>query len=217
MEWLEAITFFRSSKFKEIAGFLTEEKKQGKIILPNNDEILKAFELTPLEKVKVVVLGQDPYPTANPKHAMGLAFSVPSGTKPLPKSLLNIGKELETEFWGERKIRGDLSPWAKQGVLLLNTSLTVVAGQPGSHSGIGWSALTNEVIRFLNDYKENLVFVLWGKHAQNKGMFIDRTKHHVIESPHPSPLSAHRGFFGSKPFTRTNQYLIEHDIEPISW
>jgi uracil-DNA glycosylase len=212
MDWISAVPFFESEKFERIVTFLKEERNNGKTVLPKKENLLRAFALTPFEEVKVVILGQDPYP--NEEHACGLAFAVPPNT-PLPKSLVNIYNELKNDVVFNSGF--DLTEWAKQGVLLLNTSLSVVAGNPASHSDIGWGALTNDVIRVLNEERDNLVFILWGKHAQRKAMFIDETKHLVIKSPHPSPLSAHRGFFGSKPFSRTNTYLKEHNIEPIRW
>lgn len=214
MEWLDAIEFFRSDKFNKVTETLKEERTQGKRIFPPRSSIMRAFALTPPDNVKVVILGQDPYPTFG--HAHGLAFSVEPDVRPVPKSLNNIFKELDDDV-GITPENGDLAPWAEQGVLLLNTSLTVVEGNPGSHSGIGWGVLANEVLRFLNEYHKDLVFILWGKLAQNKGTYIDETRHLVIKSPHPSPLSAHRGFFGSKPFSRTNKYLMDHGKEPIKW
>lgn len=214
MEWLDAIKFFRSEKFKKVTEFLKEERQNGKNILPPRPSILRAFALTPPDNVKVVILGQDPYPTKG--HAHGLAFSVEPDVFPLPKSLQNIFKELEDDV-GSVHENGELTSWAEQGVLLLNTSLTVVEGSPNSHSYVGWGVLANEVLRFLNEYHENLVFILWGKLAQNKGTYIDESKHLVIKTPHPSPLSAHRGFFGSNPFSSTNKYLMEHGKEPIEW
>lgn len=216
MEWLDAIEFFTSAKFKRIAEFLKTEREAGKIILPPRNSLLRAFRLTPLNSVRAVILGQDPYPTSNPVHAHGLAFSVVEGISPLPKSLQNIFRELK-EDCGVTKTSGDLTKWAEQGVLLLNTSLSVEAHKPASHSDLGWGALANEVLRYLNEHTEHTVFILWGAHAKQKSMLIDRTKHLVIESAHPSPLSAYRGFFGSKPFSRTNKYLIEHGKDPIRW
>jgi len=212
--WIDDITFFTSKRFKKISDHLVDEQRSGKLILPERDAILKAFALTPPDQVKVIILGQDPYPTIG--HAMGLAFSVQPDVKPLPKSLQNIFKELHDDV-GVQRTNGDLTDWAQQGVLLLNTSLTVVAGAPQSHATIGWGALTNEVIQYLNDNYTNLVFILWGKHAQQKGIYVDAQKHLIIQSPHPSPLSAHRGFFGSKCFSQTDKYLIDHGKVPIDW
>jgi len=215
MEWIDVIPFFETEKFTKIASLIKQEKLKGKIVLPSSENILKAFSLTPPNNVKVVILGQDPYPNA--QHAMGLAFSVPKGTKPIPPSLKNIFHEVCDDFDINHYQNPDLTRWAKQGVLLLNTSLTVIAGQPGSHCDIGWGALTNQVIRFLNEQRNNIVFILWGSHAQQKKMYINADNHLVLTSPHPSPLSAHRGFFGSRPFSQTNEYLFKHNIEPIFW
>jgi len=214
MEWLDAIEFFGSAKFRKICGFLKAEREAGKEILPPREFLLHAFVLTPLDKVKVVILGQDPYPT--PGHARGLCFSVTSETSPLPKSLQNIFKELRDDC-GVTRVSGDLSDWAEQGVLLLNTALSVEAHKPASHSSIGWSILTREILEFLHEHTEHLVYILWGKHAIQKLIYINQSDNLVITSSHPSPLSAHRGFFGSKPFSRTNKYLIEHGKEPIEW
>lgn len=216
MEWLDAIEFFASARFKSIVEFLKAERELGKAILPPRAFLLRAFSLTPPDDVKVVILGQDPYPSVDPPYAHGLAFSVPSHLSRIPKSLQNIFKELNDDCEIKRTI-GDLSDWAKQGVLLLNTSLSVEAHKPASHSNLGWGALANEVLRYLNEHTEHTVFILWGAHARRKSMLIDHTRHLVIESAHPSPLSAHRGFFGSKPFSRTNKYLIEHEKDPIGW
>lgn len=215
MEWLD-LEFFNSDKFKQITRFLKEEEDAGKIIYPPKEDILNAFVLTPFSKVKVLVFGQDPYHTSNPQYANGLAFSSRDGTTPLPKSLGNIFRELQKDT-GIERTNGDLTDWAEQGVLLLNTSLTVVKGQAGSHSHIGWGRLVKDVISCINENRENVVFILWGAHAQQYEMFIDQSKHYIIKSAHPSPLSAHRGFFGSKPFSKTNKYLLEHNIEPIRW
>lgn len=217
MDWLDAVEFFHTPKYKQIVEFLAEERKHGKIILPDNENILNAFALTPLDEVKVVIFGQDPYHQENPQYAHGLAFSSRDGAAPLPASLVNIFRELEDDT-GTKRANGDLSDWAEQGVLLLNTSLTVIAGSAGSHSSVGWKRLVRDVIEVINEHRENVVFLLWGRHAKSLKMYIDASKHHIIESVHPSPLSANRGgWFGSKPFTRANQYLKEHDIEPISW
>lgn len=213
MKWTE-LEFFSSPKFQKILTNLHEQRKADKVVLPPRDDIFNSLILTSFDETKVVILGQDPYPTVG--HANGLAFSVNPGVKPLPKSLVNIFKELQSDT-GTKRTNGDLSDWAQQGVLLLNTSLTVLEGKPASHSDIGWGMLTNEMIRCLSEQKENLVFILWGKHAQQKGMVIDQNKHHVIKSVHPSPLSAHSGFFGSKPFSKTNKYLTDKNLTPITW
>lgn len=214
MDWFNDLDFWSSNTFGKITRFLREEREAGKTILPASGDILNAFDLTPLENVKVVIIGQDPYPTKG--HAHGLAFSVTGGTNPLPKSLVNIFRELKDDT-GIIRTSGDLSDWAEQGVLLLNTALTVVEKAPGSHSKIGWNGLVRDVITAINTHQENVVFVLWGNHAQKYGMYIDTNKHHIIKSPHPSPLAAHRGFFGSKPFSKVNEYLVEHNGEPIKW
>jgi uracil-DNA glycosylase len=168
-----------------------------------------------LPKVKVVILGQDPYPTKG--HAHGLAFSVDKSVKPLPKSLQNIYKELQSDVSITAPLNGELLHWAEQGVLLLNTVLTVHEGRPDSHSGKGWERFTDAVLTAVNRYTENTVFILWGAKAQAKVSLIDLERHFVIQSPHPSPLSAYRGFFGSKPFSRTNAYLINQGKKPIIW
>jgi len=183
-------------------------------VYPNHKNILKALEVTPLEEVKVVILGQDPY--HGPGQAHGLSFSVPNGIK-IPPSLLNIFKELSTDLNVPQPSSTDLTPWAEQGVLLLNTTLTVLGGNPMSHANLGWETLTDEILQCINDEKEAVVFILWGAHAQKKMKFIDQSKHLIIKSPHPSPLSAHRGFFGSKPFSKTNEYLVSKNFQPINW
>ena len=215
MYWYSDISFFKEDNehFLNVRNKLSETFKSGSEVFPPLTKIFRAFDETPFEQTKVVILGQDPYPTVG--HANGLAFSVESDVKPLPKSLINIFKELKSDI-GVDRTDGDLTAWAKQGVLLLNDSLTVVEGKPGSHSAIGWEYLTNEVLEKLSSNKKNLVFILWGKKAQAKKKFIVGD-HLIIESPHPSPLSAHRGFFGSKPFSRTNKYLIEHNKRKIEW
>ena len=183
-------------------------------VYPNHKDILKALEATPLEDVKVVILGQDPY--HGPGQAHGLSFSVPNGIK-MPPSLLNIFKELSTDLNMPMPTNTDLTSWAKQGVLLLNTTLTVLGGNPMSHANLGWETFTDEILQCINDETEAVVFILWGAHAQKKMQFIDQNKHLVIKSPHPSPLSAHRGFFGSKPFSKTNDYLVSRSLQPINW
>lgn len=213
MDTWNDLDFFKGSDFKEIVKSLVKRKRSGIRVLPSNENILRAFYTTPFNNVKVVILGMDPYPT--PGHAHGLAFSVEKNVKPLPKSLINIYKELKSDL-GIIRTTGDLTDLARQGVLLLNTSLTVDAGKPDSHKDLGWRKLTKEVIQTLNDEKEHLVFILWGMKAQAFASQIDGD-HHVILSPHPSPLSAYRGFFGSKPFSQTNQYLKSNKIKEISW
>lgn len=200
---------------QELKAFLLEEKQQGKTILPKGSLWFNALNSTPFDQVKVVVLGQDPYPT--PGHAHGLSFSVLPGVSPLPKSLLNINQELKTDVGVNNAHTGYLQPWAEQGVLLLNAVLTVEAGKPNAHQNKGWEQFTDKIVHLLAENNEHLVFILWGAYAQKKGKFIDRQKHFVIESPHPSPLSAYRGFFGSQPFSKTNTYLQKHGKTPINW
>ena len=183
-------------------------------VYPSHKNILKALEITPLEEVKVVILGQDPYHGLHQAH--GLSFSVPNGIK-MPPSLLNIFKELSADLNIPQPTNTDLTPWAKQGVLLLNTTLTVLAKSPMSHANLGWETLTDEILRCVNAEKKAVVFILWGAHAQKKMRFIDHKKHLIIKSPHPSPLSAHRGFFGSKPFSKTNEFLVSRGLQPIRW
>ena len=181
---------------------------------PNSEDIFKALELTPFEKVKVVILGQDPYHGEN--QANGLAFSVHKDIK-IPPSLRNIYKELNSDLGIPIPNHGDLTKWSKEGVLLLNSILTVEPHKPASHRNIGWEEYTDQIIRSINNEKENIVFILWGNYAQDKGKHIDEKKHLVIKSPHPSPFSARKGFFGSKPFSRCNDYLKENGIEEIDW
>ena len=183
-------------------------------VYPHHKDILKALEVTPFEDVKVVILGQDPY--HGPGQAQGLSFSVPNGTK-IPPSLLNIFKELSTDLNIPKPLNTDLTPWASQGVLLLNTTLTVLQASPMSHANLGWETFTDEILQYLNHEKEAIVFILWGSHAQKKMRFIDTNKHFIIKSTHPSPLSAHRGFFGSKPFSKANEFLIHQGLQPIDW
>ena len=189
----------------ELREFLRKEKASGAAIYPPSRDIFAAFRETPFDKVRVVILGQDPY--HGPGQAHGLSFSVPKGV-PAPPSLVNIFKELETDIDGFVKPKhGNLLSWAHQGILLLNSVLTVEAGKAGSHQNRGWEIFTDCVIELLSNEREHLVFILWGSYAQKKGAKIDRKKHLVIESVHPSPLSSYRGFFGSKPFSKANQYL----------
>jgi uracil-DNA glycosylase len=212
--WKEALKDeFGQEYFKTLREFVKGEYQHA-IIYPAPKNIFRAFELTPFDKVEVVILGQDPY--HGPKQANGLCFAVSEGV-PLPPSLQNIFKEIESDLVEKLVHRaGDLERWAKQGVLLLNATLTVRARTAGSHQGKGWEEFTDAVIRKLSEERENLVFILWGNYAKQKGAHIDRTKHLVIESAHPSPFSATR-FFGSKPFSKTNDYLIAHDKKPIDW
>lgn len=205
---------FNKPYFLKIVNFLKEEKTAGKIIYPPGKQIFNAFEHTHIDNVKVVIIGQDPY--HNPGQAMGLSFSVPEGVKP-PPSLMNIFKELRTDLGIAPPASGDLTKWADQGVLLLNASLTVEANTPMSHSQLGWHIFTDEVIKHVSKVRPHVVFILWGKFAQNKEVLIDTTKHMVIKSAHPSPLSAYNGFFGSAPFSKTNSWLLEQGMAPIDW
>lgn len=183
--------------------------------LPDRGQVYRAFTETPFDQVKVVILGQDPYHTKGMAH--GLAFSVPAGVKSLPPSLRNVFRELQSDLHLPEPRSGDLSDWAARGVLLLNTILTVSEGRPLSHRNMGWEKLTVEVIQKLSEYKRNLVFILWGRHAQEYRGLVNEERHLVLAGVHPSPLSASRGFFGSRPFSRANAYLVQHGIEPIDW
>jgi uracil-DNA glycosylase len=199
--------------FIKLKEQVVESYSKGQIY-PASQNIFKAFTLTDFDSVRVVILGQDPY--HGDGQAEGLSFSVPEGTK-LPPSLRNIYKELKDDLGVDRGQNGNLEVWAKQGVLLLNATLTVEAGNPGSHQGIGWEEFTDNVIKIISDKKSNMIFVLWGKYAEAKASLIDSTKHLIITSPHPSPFSAHRGFFGSKPFSQTNEYLKKTGQQTINW
>ena len=194
--------------------FLKEEKAAGKVIYPPSPLIFNAFNHTPFDQVRVVIIGQDPYHGDSQAH--GLSFSVPKGIA-LPPSLMNIFKEIASDLNIKMSRNGDLTPWADQGVLLLNATLTVESSKAGAHQGKGWEAFTDAVIAALNKKREGLVFVLWGSYAQKKGHMIDEQRHLVLKSPHPSPLSAHRGFFGNHQFSTINQYLIKHGQAPIDW
>ncbi len=206
---------FRKAYFEQIVLFLKTEKSQGKTIYPPGTLIFNAFNTTPFSHVKVVIIGQDPYHGAG--QAMGLSFSVPAGVNP-PPSLQNIFKELQADLGIKVPPGfGDLSSWARQGVLLLNAALTVRAGEPFSHANIGWADFTNSVISELSDRKGNLVFLLWGKFAQEKQELIDETKHHVLKAAHPSPFSADKGFFGCRHFSKTNAFLVADGLDPIDW
>jgi len=205
---------FSKPYFQQIPLHLKTEKSQGKTIYPPGSLIFNAFNTTPFSAIKVVILGQDPY--HGPGQAHGLCFSVPYGVPP-PPSLVNIFKELQDDIGVEIPQHGNLTHWAEQGVFLLNASLTVRAGEPMSHSKIGWAAFTDSVIRKISEQKEHVVFLLWGKFAQEKRVLIDETKHCVLRSVHPSPLSAHAGFFGCRHFSKTNQYLMSKGIDPVDW
>ncbi len=199
--------------FRELNKFLVSEMKNH-TVYPEKKNWFKAFDVTPFEKVKVVIIGQDPYHGEG--QAQGLSFSVPEGFK-LPPSLKNIYKEIEADIRVEKSQNGDLTSWAEQGVLLLNSVLTVRAKSAGSHQKKGWEKFTDRVVEVLNEQSENLVFILWGAPAQKKGKAINREKHLVLEAPHPSPLSSYRGFFGCQHFSKTNRYLMEKDKKPIVW
>jgi uracil-DNA glycosylase len=204
---------FQSDYFNKLKEFLVEEKKLYKIYPPGN-KIFAAFEHTPFDDVKVVILGQDPY--HGEKQANGLCFSVSDGIKQ-PPSLVNIFKEIESDLGLKMSDSGNLEKWAKQGVLLLNATLTVRANQAGSHQNKGWELFTDNVIRLLSENKKELVFILWGSYAQAKAKIIDVSKHHILKSVHPSPLSVYRGFFGCKHFSKTNEILKSLGKEPINW
>lgn len=203
---------------QSLRDFLKQEKSTGKTIYPANPLIFNAFNHTPFDKVRVVIIGQDPYhgDDKGQVQAHGLSFSVPQGVKP-PPSLRNIFKEIEADLGIKMSGEGDLTPWAKQGVLLLNATLTVEMANAGSHQKRGWEEFTDAAITALNDHKEGLVFVLWGSYAQKKGEIINNKRHLVLNSPHPSPLSAHRGFFGNHQFSQINAYLSGRGETPINW
>ncbi|TAN08260.1 MAG: uracil-DNA glycosylase [Rhodanobacteraceae bacterium] len=206
--------YFERPDMQALAGFLRAEKRAGKRIYPPGPEIFAAFAATPFDAVKVVILGQDPY--HGPGQAHGLCFSVRPGV-PVPPSLQNIFAEVESDLGLPRPDHGCLGAWAQRGVLLLNSVLTVQAGMAGSHQGKGWEGFTDRVIDVLNRDREGLVFLLWGSYAQAKGKLIDRQRHCVLTAPHPSPLSAHRGFLGCRHFSKANQYLESRDRPPIDW
>ena len=201
--------------FQQIVTFLRSEKASGKTIYPPGPLIFNAFNQTPFDKVSVVIIGQDPY--HGPGQAHGLSFSVQKGVKP-PPSLVNIFKEIRADIGVEMAANnGDLTHWAEQGVLLLNAALTVRAGEPFSHAKYGWAEFTDAVISKVSEEKQHVVFLLWGKFAQEKQALIDETKHHVLKAAHPSPFSADKGFFGCKHFSKTNQLLMQDGLTPIDW
>ena len=205
---------FKKPYFKQIVDHLKTEKAQGKTIYPPGTQIFNAFSKTPFDEVKVVLLGQDPY--HGPRQAMGLSFSVPDGVTK-PPSLINIFKELHDDTGTPIPKTGNLTKWAQQGVMLLNASLTVRAGEPNSHSKIGWHQFTNTVIEKISEEKEGVVFLLWGKFAQDKTELINTKKHHVLKAAHPSPFAADKGFFGCQHFSKTNTWLVKEGIDPINW
>ncbi|MDO5571723.1 MAG: uracil-DNA glycosylase [Bacteroidales bacterium] len=214
LSWKEKLNEeFEKPYFKSLAEFVREAYRHT-TVYPEGKNIFNAFAQTPFDEVKVVIIGQDPYHGAGQAH--GLAFSVKDGVK-IPPSLVNIYNEIENEYGVTAPQSGNLLRWANQGVLLLNSSLTVEEGKPASHQGKGWEEFTDKVIEILSNQKEHLVFILWGSPAQRKGRYIDRNKHLVLESPHPSPLSAYRGFFNNNHFKKTNEYLRANNIEEIKW
>jgi len=212
--WKDALAGeFEKPYFARLARFLHQEKAAGKVIYPPGGLIFRAFELTPVQQVKVVILGQDPY--HNPGEAMGLSFSVPDGVR-MPPSLRNIFREIETDLGIRMSGRPNLENWARQGVLLLNSILTVEAGQAASHRNIGWQEFTDAVIRYLSDNCQGIVFLLWGNFARAKAVLIDTSRHHVLEAAHPSPLAG-GAFFGCRHFSKTNELLLAEGKTPINW
>ncbi len=207
---------FDKDYFKSLIQYVKSEyATHPNSIFPKGNQIFRAFDACPFDEVKVVVLGQDPYPTKG--HAHGLCFSVEPDVRPIPKSLNNIYKELEADLGVTPRENGDLSDWAEQGVLLLNSVLTVQEGEANSHKNRGWEKFTDKIIERLAKNKTGIVYILWGAKAQEKAYSVDESTNLIIRSPHPSPLSSYRGFFGSKPFSRTNNYLIEQGHEAIKW
>lgn len=217
LDWHQLLSeHLESPQFIQLQQFVAAERSQhGDAIFPAHEQTFAAFEYTPVQSLRVVVLGQDPYPTRG--HAHGLAFSVQPDVRPLPASLRNIFKELCSDLNSTPPTGGSLIPWAQQGVLLLNSVLTVREGAANSHRKRGWESFTDTVIRRLSDHRDHVVFVLWGKPAQQKESLIDTDKHIVLKSAHPSPLSAHNGFFGSRPFSQINQHLRERGMKEIDW
>ena len=216
---------FESAYMTRLRSFLVEEKLARKAVYPRGENIFAALDATPLASVKVVIIGQDPY--HGPRQAHGLCFSVQPGVA-LPPSLVNIFEEINTDMADDDVPcgrhdgtvppgKGCLAPWARQGVLLLNAVLTVVAGRAGSHQGRGWETFTDRIVEIVNTERQHVVFMLWGSYAQKKGAAVDTSRHLVLTSPHPSPLSAHRGFFGCRHFSKANQYLVDHGVMPINW
>ncbi|MEH6630732.1 MAG: uracil-DNA glycosylase [Halopseudomonas aestusnigri] len=213
--WKELLSSeFNKDYMRNLKAFLKQQKQLQKIIFPKGVEYFQALNLAPVDKVKVVILGQDPY--HGPGQAHGLCFSVRPDVA-VPPSLKNIFKEMKQDLGIDQPKHGYLIPWAQQGVLLLNSVLTVEQHKAGAHQGRGWELFTDQIIHNLNKAHDNLVFLLWGSYAQKKGVVIDRDRHLILQSPHPSPLSAHRGFFGNGHFSQTNAYLAQHDKQPIEW
>lgn len=213
-QWEEALREEFSKEYYKKLFLFVREQYRTRTVFPKSDEIFTAFHLTPLEKVKVVILGQDPYHNVGQAH--GLCFSVKPNVE-IPPSLVNIYKELQDDIGCDIPNHGYLASWAEQGVLMLNTVLTVQAHQAMSHRGIGWEEFTDAAIAQVNKQERPIVFILWGKPAQDKARMLNNPKHLILRAPHPSPLSAYRGFFGSKPFSKTNQFLKENGVEPIDW
>jgi uracil-DNA glycosylase len=214
-EWLAALkTEFEQPYMRQLKAFLLARKQAGAVIYPPGPQIFNALDSTPLSSVKVVILGQDPY--HGPGQAHGLCFSVRPGVRP-PPSLVNIFKEIETDLGLPRPDHGHLQAWAERGVLLLNAVLTVERGQAGAHQGKGWERFTDAVVHTVNEQRDNIVFLLWGSQAQKKGAGIDRNRHLVLTAPHPSPLSAHRGFLGCRHFSQANRWLESRGISPVDW
>ena len=205
---------FNKDYMRSLSEFLRSEKLKNKIIFATGNKIFNAFNLTKFEDVKVVILGQDPYHGHNQAH--GLSFSVEEGIRP-PPSLKNIFKELESDMYIKQPEHGNLERWCSEGVLLLNSILTVEKSKPTSHANMGWEQFTDKILSILNDLKRNVVFILWGKKAQEKGHFLDKNRHLILKSAHPSPYSANNGFLGSKPFSKTNHYLNSNNIKEIDW
>ena len=224
--WKQALQAeFESAYMQKLRAFLLAERQARRMVYPQGSEIFAALDSTPLQDVKVVVIGQDPYHGSGQAH--GLCFSVRPGVA-LPPSLVNIFQEINTDMADDDvpcgrhdgavpKGRGCLAPWTRQGVLLLNAVLTVAAGRAGAHQGRGWEIFTDRIVEIVNREREHVVFMLWGSYAQKKGAAVDPARHLVLKAPHPSPLSAHRGFFGCRHFSKANEYLVEHGIMPIDW
>ncbi|WP_284383244.1 uracil-DNA glycosylase [Litoribrevibacter albus] len=213
--WLQHLgAEFEQPYMQQLKTFLKERKKAGAVVYPESEDCFNAFNYTPFDQVKVVILGQDPY--HGPGQAHGLSFSVKPGVA-IPPSLRNIYKELEHDLHIRPVKHGYLESWAKQGVLLLNSVLTVEQGQAAAHQGKGWETFTDRAVQALSQHRDGLVFLLWGSHAQKKGKQVDRNRHLVLETTHPSPLSAHRGFLGCRHFSTLNQYLMQRGLDPIQW